>query len=152
MKLTWGIPLDALFLLLLLCCSISDLRKRTISNKLIISLLCLDFVHILSASIAGTAWWHYPAGLLLFIPFYLIWSRDCMGAGDVKLIAAIALYLGLINTIASFALMIPILASFFLRSWLMHQPVNNRIPLAPVISIGAAGTVVLGYILLLVNH
>jgi Flp pilus assembly protein protease CpaA len=144
--------MDALFLCLIAWCSISDLRKRIVSNYSVLLLLCLGFVHLGFILINVDIWWQYPTGLLLSFPFFFAWQRNGIGAGDVKLIAAVALYLGLINTIVAFTLMVPILAALLLRSRLTHRPIKNRIPLAPVIGIGATGVLALGYLLQLINH
>jgi leader peptidase (prepilin peptidase) / N-methyltransferase len=147
-----GIVMDALFLCLLLWCSISDVRKRSISNALIVTLLCLGLAHTVVASFAGVLWWQYPAGLFLSIPFFIAWLKNGMGGGDVKLIAAAGLYLGLMNTLTAFMLMIPIFAGLLAWSWLKYRTLNRRIPLAPVISAGATGVILLGYVLKLLHH
>jgi len=144
--------MDALFLCLLLWCSISDMRKRTISNYLIVALMCLGLAHTVDALLAGVAWWQYAAGVLLSIPFFIVWLRNGMGAGDVKLIAAVGLYLGLMNTLAAFVLMIPIFPGLLAWSRLKHKTLKWRIPLAPMISAGAAVAILLGYLLELLYH
>lgn len=142
--------MDALFLYMLLWCSISDIRKRTISNILIVTMLCLGLAHTVIASLTGSVWWQYPAGSLLSVPFFVVWLRNGMGAGDVKLIAAVGLYLGLLNTLTAFVLMIPIFAGLLAWSWLKYKTLKRRIPLAPVISAGAGAVVLLRYLLKLV--
>lgn len=92
-------------------------------------------------------WWQYPAGLLLSIPFFILWLRNKMGAGDVKLIAAIAFYLGLLNTIVAFFLMALILAVLLVWSWFEHKSLKQQIPHAPVISAGAVGVILIKYLI-----
>lgn len=148
----WGIVMDALFLCLLIWCSISDIRKRTVSNRSILLLLFLGLAHMGYILLCGGVWWQYPSGLLLSIPFFIAWLRNGMGGGDVKLIAAIGLYLGLLNTLVAFALMIPIFVALLAWSWIKHKTLKRRIPLAPLISAGATMAVLLEYLLQLVQH
>ena len=147
-----GILMDAFFVSLLILCSVSDLHKRVISNVSIIMLLCLGVVHTVLALIGGEPWWQHPVGMLLALPFIFCWLRNGMGAGDVKLIAAVGLYLGVLNTLAAFMLMLPVLVILLAYSWFKHKSFKQQIPLAPVISAGAAAVVLLGYLLKLVHH
>lgn len=143
----WGIVMDALFLCLLAWCSVSDIRKRTVSNCSIILLLCLGLTHMGYILLCSSVWWQYPAGLLLAIPFFILWLRNKMGAGDVKLIAAVAFYLGLPYMIVAFFLMALILAVLLVWSWFKHKSLKQQIPLAPVISAGAAGVILIRYLM-----
>jgi len=146
-----GIVMDVLFLCLLLWSSISDIRNRTISNILIVTLLFLGLAHTVAASHSRVTWWQYPAGLLLSVPFFTAWHQNGIGAGDVKLIAVVGLYLGLLNGLIAFVLMIPVLITLLAWSWLKHRTLKRQIPLAPVISAGASAVVLLGYLLKLVH-
>jgi leader peptidase (prepilin peptidase)/N-methyltransferase len=146
MILTLGILMDAFFIALLAWCGNSDLKKRIISNMTIAILLCLGVAHIAFVVLNGSTWWMYPTGLLLAIPFFIAWLKNSMGAGDVKLIIAISLYLGLFKTLIAFALMVPVCAVLIVYSSCKHKTLKYRIPLAPVIGIGAAGAVVFGYL------
>ena len=141
-----GILLDALFVALLVWCAYTDCKKRTVSNLLIALLLCLGLVHMAIILLADNTWWQHPAGLLLSIPFLITWYKNDMGAADVKLIMVIGLYLGLMNTLVSFALMVPILAISMVCTWLKKRTLKCRIPLAPVLAFGAVATIVLRYL------
>ena len=107
MELLLSVLTDALFIFLLAWCAYTDIKKRIVSNPSVILLLCLGLVHTAIMLLAGNTWWTYPAGLLLSVPFVIAWLRNGMGAGDVKLIMTISLYLGMLNTLVSFALMVP---------------------------------------------
>ncbi len=143
----WGILSDAFFVSLLAWCAYSDRRTRTVSNLPVALLVCLGLTKVVLVSLPGCAlWWQHPAGLLLSIPFLITWYKNDMGAADVKLIMAIGLYLGLLNTLVAFVLMIPILAVLMAYSWLKKKTLKCRIPLAPVLAFGAAAMVVLRYL------
>lgn len=83
-----------LFFALVAAAAVSDLRSRTIPNDLSIALLLLYPAHVV-ASPAPVAW-PAAAGLAAavlaaaLVPF----ARGWMGGGDVKLLAAIALWAG----------------------------------------------------------
>lgn len=141
-----GILMDAFFITMLLWCSYTDIRKRSVSNMTIILLLCLVIAHTVFMELIGSSWWTYPAGMILAIPFFLAWLRGHVGAGDVKLVMAIGLYLGLLNTVIAFALMVPLLAVLMIRSQIKTMTLKGAIPLAPVLAFGAIGAVALGYL------
>jgi Flp pilus assembly protein protease CpaA len=146
MFLTFGIQMDAFFIGLFVWCAYTDLKRREVTNTTIVAMLVLGIAKMIVFIVLGIAWWQYPAGLLLAIPFFIAWLKNGIGAGDVKLILAIALYLGLLNTLVAFALMIPVLIVLMAYSWCKHRTLKYRIPLAPLIGIGAAGSLVLGYL------
>jgi Flp pilus assembly protein protease CpaA len=141
-----GILMDAFFIALLLWCSYTDLRKRIVSNVTIALLLCLGIARTVFVALAGSSWWTYPAGMVLVVLFLFAWLRGHMGAGDVKLVLSIGLYLGLLNTVIAFALMVPLLVILMVRSQIKTMTLKGTIPLAPVLAFGAIGAVALGYL------
>lgn len=54
--------------------------------------------------------------------------------------------------LAGLLLSIPFFIVLLEHLWFKRRPLKNRIPLAPVISIGAAGAIALGYLLRLANR
>lgn len=151
MELLMGALTDAFFVALLIWCSCTDMRKRMISNVAVILLLCLGIVHVVLMGLAGNTWWTYPAGMVFAVPFFISWLRGGMGAGDVKLVMAITLYLGLMNAVIAFALMIPVLFALMVRSLIKEKTLKCRIPVAPVLSFGAMGAILTGYLYALIN-
>ena len=142
MALLLSVLTDALFISLLIRCAYTDIRMRTVSNTAVVLLLCLGLTHTVLIGLFGSAWWPYPAGMALAVPFLIIWLKNGMGAGDVKLIMGIGLYLGLFNTILAFTLMLPCMAILLIRSWIWNKTLKTKIPFAPVLALGA-GSVIL---------
>ena len=140
------ILMDAFFITILTWCAYTDIQKRTVSNASIILILCLGIAHTILMALAGHTWWQYPAGIVLPVPFYVAWLRGQMGAGDVKLIIGISLYLGVLNTLIAFALIMLTLIVLMVRSWIKTKTLKSVIPFAPILAFGAIGTVVLGYL------
>ena len=150
MNLFLYILMDAFFIALLAWCAYTDIRTRTVSNVSVLLLLCLGLALTVFLFISGCAWWSYPAGLALCIPFFIAWLKNVIGAGDVKLLMGISLYLGLLNTIIAFALMVPVMIALIVRSWVQKKSLKQKIPFAPVLALGAFGATVLGYLYALV--
>lgn len=147
-----GILMDAFFIALLLWCSYTDIRKRIVSNMTAILLLCLGIAHTVLIALTLIPWWTYPAGMALAVPFLLAWLKGHIGAGDVKLVLVIGLYLGLLNTVIAFAMMVPLLAVLMFRSQIKNKTLKGAIPLAPVLAFGVIGAVVLGYLYVLFQY
>lgn len=143
--------MDAFFIALLVWCSYMDIRNRTVSNFAVILMLCLGVVHTALIAQAGGTWWTYPAGMVFAIPFFISWLRGGMGAGDVKLVIVITLYLGLLNAVIAFALMIPVLAGLMVKSLIQKKTLKFRIPFAPVLTFGAFGAILTSYLYAFMN-
>lgn len=146
MELLFGILTDAFFIVLLVWCSYTDIRKRTVSNLAVILILCLGLTHTVLMGLAGNTWWTFPAGMAMAVPFFVAWLRGQMGAGDVKLVMGICLYLGVLNTLIAFALMVPALIVLMVRSWIKTKTFKRSIPFAPVMALGAGSAVAIGYL------
>ena len=87
------------FAALLVAASIYDIRSRRIPNTLVLTMLTSGAVYaVITGGLrdGATALGAGVLGLLLWLPFYAVrW----IGAGDVKLFAAAALWLGPMRTI-----------------------------------------------------
>ena len=136
-----GILMDAFFIAILVLCAYMDIRTRIVPNTAVALLLCLGLAHTVLIGLTGNVWWPYSTGLTLAIPFFIVWLKGGMGAGDVKLIMGIGLYLGLLNTILAFALMLPCMAILLIRSWIRNKTLKTTIPFAPVLAFGAGGVI-----------
>ncbi len=143
--------MDAFFIALLMWCSYTDMRNRAVSNLVVILMLFLGTMHAVLIVLAGGTWWTYPAGMVFAIPFFISWLRGSMGAGDVKLVIVITLYLGLLNAVIAFALMVPALAVLIIQSLIKKKTLKCRIPFAPFLTFGAVGAILTGYLYALMN-
>lgn len=137
---------DAFFVALLIWCSYTDIRRRMVSNITIVLLLCLGIVHTGLMAFMQSTWWMYPLGMTFAIPFFISWLRGGMGAGDVKMVMAITLYLGLLNSVIAFVLMVPVLIILMARSLIRNKTLKCRIPVAPVLGFGAIGAITISYV------
>ena len=80
--------------LLLIVASVTDLRSRIISNRLNLTVAALAPIWWLAC---GLALWPGMAvqllvALIVFMAFAALFALGCMGGGDVKLLAALALW------------------------------------------------------------
>lgn len=93
---TGSIIIDCLIISLLVSMSAYDIRHKIIPDKAVFLFAGLG---LLSQLVLGTLSWHvFLAGILLALPFYLIWvlsSGMWMGLGDAKLALGIGWMLGL---------------------------------------------------------
>src|SRR5476651_2664276 len=86
---------EAAFVLILLAAAVSDVMYYRIPNALV---LALAGAFILSASLhfAQTAWVsHFAAALLCLLAGFALYQFGQIGAGDVKLLTAVALWTGM---------------------------------------------------------
>ena len=140
-----SILMDALFIMLLLWCSYTDIKNRTISNLSITILLVLDICHFTIVGLTLNPWWSYPASMLFGIPFFISWTKNNIGAGDVKLVMVISFYLGIWSTIIAFILMIPAIAVLIIKELIKTRMLKHQMPFAPVLSFGAIAVVLFGH-------
>ncbi len=150
MNIILSVLMDAFFITFLAWCAYTDMRTRTVCNLAVILLLCLGLAHTVLIGLYSSAWWSYPAGLVLCMPFFIAWLKNVIGAGDVKLLMGISLYLGLLNTVIAFALMVLVMTIFIVRSCIQKKSLKQRIPFAPVLAFGAIGATAAGYLYALV--
>ncbi len=84
------------YLLVLLAAAGWDLARMIIPNALVIALLALFPVAALAAPASSIPWWsHLAAGAAVLVVGLGAYRFRVMGAGDVKLLAAIGLWAGL---------------------------------------------------------
>ena len=90
--------MDALFAILLCIAARCDRRTHSIPNRIPALMGVLGLVEV-----ARLLYWQAPAlpqvlALLLTIPLFLFWTLGLIGGGDVKLLFAMCLHLGIYRT------------------------------------------------------
>ncbi len=96
--------MEAVLILLILAATWSDLRTRRIPNVVTVAGAAAGFVlHVLNGGTAG-AWTSIAGALVGFALFVVFFLAGGMGAGDVKLFAAIGALLGPQSTLLVFVL------------------------------------------------
>ena len=143
----WGVLAGALFICLLAWVSITDATKRNIPNWVVLTMLIIGILNTVIAAITGQAWWWYPAGTMIALPFLLLWLRGKMGAGDAKLILACGLFLGLQASLLMAGLMLIFLLIIAACLYFKQMSLKTRIPLGPVISLASGIMIVLNIVL-----
>lgn len=73
---------------------LEDLRCRRVPNIVPVSVAALFAIHMASSSDPARGWWGLATGVALFAALFVVWSRGWIGAGDVKLAAAVGLWIG----------------------------------------------------------
>ena len=137
---------DAFFIALLTWCSVTDLKKREIPNTAILLIMALSIAHLISITIQGLPWYEYPLGVLFAVPFFFAWRKGLMGGGDVKLLFVTGLYLGTYLMLISLTGMLAVCIGLLIWRAVHRNGIRVRLPLAPVLSLGAVATVILSYL------
>lgn len=136
---TW---LIALLAILLLVAAVGDLRSREISNWLngAIALLAIPFWWSVGLSLWPDMALQIGMALGAFLFFALLFHMGAMGGGDVKLIAALALWLpagGLLNLLVIMSLAGGALTlAMFIRHRMSKSEAKLEIPYGVAIAFG----------------
>jgi leader peptidase (prepilin peptidase) / N-methyltransferase len=144
----WGVLTDALFLAILVWISSSDITQHRIPNRAIWLLLILGLFKLPAIILSGQSWWLYPPGILTGLPFFYLWLKNQMGAGDVKLFMASGWYLGLVDSLISLVVLLIILSAAIFVRLCFKKPLNERLPLAPFISLACSVVIAAQYVVL----
>ena len=143
----WGVLAGALFICLLAWVYITDMTKRIIPNMAILIMLIIGILNTVIAAIFSLAWWWYPIGIMVALPFLLLWLRGKMGAGDAKLMLACGLFLGLQASLLIAGLMLVILLIIAGYLYFKQMSLKTQIPLGPVISLASGIMITLNLVL-----
>jgi len=138
----WGVLAGALFICLLAWVSITDATKRIIPNWAVLIMLIIGILNTVIAAISSLAWWWYPAGIMIALPFLLLWLRGKMGAGDTKLMLVCGLFLGLQASLLMAGLMLVILLIIAAYLYAKQMSLKMQVPLGPVIALACSCMVV----------
>lgn len=83
------------FVVTLMCC-ISDVRHLRIPNKYVLAVIAAFVIAFAVSPAAFGVWWHpFAAALVFLVVTYVMFVFNMLGAGDAKLGAALALWVGL---------------------------------------------------------
>ncbi len=86
----------ALLPTLLIIAAVSDFMTYKIPNWLTLLTAVLFFPMALITALPLEAYtWHIAAGALLFLVGFVLWQLNLLGAGDVKLMAAVGVWFGM---------------------------------------------------------
>jgi Flp pilus assembly protein protease CpaA len=121
-----------------------DVRHRRVPNALNAVLAAAGLAAAASTAGPIAALDHLGAALLVLALLWWSWSRGQLGAGDVKLAAAAAAWVGLAR-LPQYLLAVAVLgAATALVVLATRAPAGRRIPYAVAIALGAVGTMWLG--------
>ncbi len=118
---------------ILLAAAVSDLKQLKISNKLCIALAALFPLYVLTAP-GEIAWLHHAAiAALVFIIGFALFALRLIGAGDIKMLTAAALWAGpkliatllIYTSLAGGLLAIGFAAAALFRAMLKKQQANE---------------------------
>lgn len=130
-------------LILLLLCSLNDIRRRKIPNLLAALILGAGILHmILYGSLLNSL-----SGLLLPAAPLLLLRRysGSIGAGDIKLIAAVGVWLGGLLNLALFGAACLLCALVLLLKQTVRRQMPGSVPLAPFLAVPVILTVFIMY-------
>ena len=121
-----------LFISLLAIASYTDIKKREIPNSISVTIGVLSLLNF------------HIFGILAALPFFIaaVLEPNKMGGGDIKLTAAVGLYLGFFQTLLGAVLGLALSLIFYVLSGRK----NKAMPLAPFLSIGFVVTMLGGFI------
>jgi prepilin peptidase CpaA len=149
--------LTCLVLVMTLLCCISDVQRLRIPNAYVLVVLgAFVIAFILSPESFGVWWYPFAAGAAFLVITYVMFAFNMLGAGDAKLGAALALWVGLPGLMAYVMYMAIVggllgLAALFLKkrkpfknpsagSWVATvQGGGNAVPYGIAITAGAWG-------------
>jgi prepilin signal peptidase PulO-like enzyme (type II secretory pathway) len=142
--LAWETLFAILFGFFLLILTVIDLEEMIVLDSLLLILLAAGMVRLFFQP--GILWWEAGLGLLIGFAFYaivalfgkLVFRRDAMGGGDIKLAAVLGLWLGwklmLFNLVFTFILagilMLMLMAAGIIRR-------GEETPFVPYMALGA---------------
>lgn len=116
---------------LLLWAAISDLQRFVIPNRISLALVALFPIYLATGYLSGAPvdWiGGLMAGALVFTVGFGLFTLGVMGGGDVKLLAAVALYAGL-NGLLAFTVVTALAGGLLSATLLTAKMISlNRIP------------------------
>ena len=150
----WATIIMALFLLLLAAAGASDVNKGIVPDLIPIFIAILAIVKLLINGITVSALIDCVCGALcLSVPMLIVALiiKNGFGGGDIKLIAAAGLFLGLDNTLIGGFIAFLIAGIYGLIQLLTkNKGPKSKIRLAPFLALGCAFSGLFGDVLLII--
>jgi len=138
----WGTILVALFLIMLAACAAADINKGIVPDLLAILIAVLAIVRILTNEFTVQNFINYIGGAaVLSVPMLVVALiiKNGFGGGDIKMMAAAGLFLGLNNTIIAGFIAFLIAGSYGLFILFTKKvDTKTKIRLAPFLAVGCA--------------
>jgi len=138
-----GVSFKGLYLLLILLVAASafyiDAKNRVIPNELVLSILVLSAAFGLPGAIHFQIWYSLLGLVVCFVIFFLpsLFGKQ-VGAGDVKLAAAMGFALGLTGSLYAIACMgaLVLLYTFLDNRLPLAERLKTMIPMGPFLALG----------------
>jgi prepilin peptidase CpaA len=131
--------------------ALTDLKQFRISNELVIALAGLFFLYALQSGQWAGIPWHVGFALAMSVVMLFFYAQGWMGAGDVKILAAALLWVGVDCALAFALLLLGFATAHAIAAklgWAATQQDGTgkqaRIPFAPSVAAAMIGTVMLG--------
>ena len=138
----WKTIITALFLVLLAACAASDNNKGIVPDLLNVLIAVLAIVRILTNNInIQTIITHLGGAVVISVPMLIIalFVKDGFGGGDIKMMAAAGLFLGLDKTIIAAVIAFCIAGIYGLLILLTRKKgAKSKVKLAPYLALGCA--------------
>lgn len=138
----WTAVITAVFLILLAACAASDINKGIVPDLIVIFIAVIAIVKILINGISiQNIISHLAGALVLSVPMLIaaLIVRNGFGGGDIKMMAAAGLFLGLDKTII--AGLIAFFVAGFCSVFLLltkKKGAKSKVKLAPYLALGCA--------------
>ena len=144
----WATVITALFLILLAACAAADVNKGIVPDMLCVLIAVLAIIRLFMDKITTQSLFMCICGALVLSLPMLIASliiRNGFGGGDIKMMAAAGLFLGLDKTII--AGLIAFLIAGFYGVYLLFtkkRGAKEKVKLAPYLALGCAFSALFG--------
>lgn len=141
------IIMDVCFVASLLLCADSDRRIHEIPGLFLWGIALPGLLQFGYALGARQTVWPYLCAAPLLAVLLVFWHRGFIGGGDVKLMALICLYMGIVPALVGFTVAALILGMACAYGAVFKKDgVHRQVPLAPSLALGCIGTIAAQYI------
>ena len=148
----WGTVITALFLIFLAACAAADLNKGIVPDMMVVLIAVLGIIRFFTGNIDLQCLFSCVCGgLVLSLPMLIaaLIIRNGFGGGDIKMMAAAGLFLGLDKTIIAglIAFLIAGIYGVYLL-FTKKKGAKGKVKLAPYLALGCAFSELFGAVFL----